>query len=95
MTQKTTPVPDELLRELKRLNLPPGSARSMYSAHAVRVAELIDNLPDPPKPDVVEECERARLNSYSRGPMAGDYNRHAMRAALRRYRELGCPELEE
>jgi hypothetical protein len=83
MSEKTTPVPDELLRELARCRLLP------VGAH---VDGLLSLLPTPPPLDPVEECAKAW-----EGPVGAlmDTRNGRMLAALRRYRELGCPEIPE
>jgi hypothetical protein len=89
--QETIAVPVELVRELKaKLVHYPSSVVPVGLRTSVSVASLlaaIDKLPDPPKPDVVEECLKASDGEFSN-------TLGAMRAALRRYRELGCPELD-
>lgn len=90
MTKKTTPVPDELLRELKAALDAPYPNGDMPNRHHTpgRVTRAIDAIPDPPKPDPVEEC-KAVMWIGDRGD-AG-----IVRNILRRYRELGCPEIDQ
>ncbi len=93
MKQETIAVPVELVRELQsvarvKLAMPmdKGQLMSLTSSYH----QLVSRLPDPPKPDVVNECARAF------GAHEDEYGRdRAMREALRKYRELGCPELPE
>lgn len=86
MKQEFVQVPVEVVRELKELVY--DSPRGPYlkpDRTFDEVYRALQKLPDPPKPDVVEECRRV-------APILGAYE---TRAVLRRYRELGCPELDE
>lgn len=93
--QETIAVPVEVVRELKALRMAYENARidsEEEQRAADRLSRMVGNIPDPPKPDVVEECFAA----WARGQGALiDTSKERMRAALRRYRELGCPELDE
>lgn len=94
MKQETIAVPVELVRELKRLaeRCMPKRLRSGFSESLKQLAEAIDDMPDPPKPDPVEECAIAYRNKYSAADLPVTGQPTAMRAALRRYRELlGLP----
>jgi hypothetical protein len=67
-----------------------------------RLRLLLNQLPEPPKPDVVEECAKlAYENNSSRyrwDGLTAEWKgalRSDMRAAIRYYRALGCPEIPE
>lgn len=79
MKQETIAVPVELVRELKAWRMLPIGQQ---------LDGLLAKLPDPPppKPDVVEECRLAGSSLLGA---------HEVKRMLRRYRELGCPELDE
>lgn len=99
MKQETIAVPVESVRELKEMveeiRLKPGNPASA----CVALCFAIRNLPDPPKPDVVEECAKAYWiadgSPFQHGDAPTPGFKRNLRAALRRYRELGCPELDE
>lgn len=101
MKQEFVQVPVEVVRELKeeleKWRRPQHGQRERSQGAYVsgRVFELSDKLPDPPKPDVVEECGRAMLDAeFVDHHELSEHGKKGVRAALRRYRELGCPELE-
>jgi hypothetical protein len=106
MKQETIAVPVELVREIRAVMARPvaqlrrddgqcGSMLELAGTIPGDLRVLLQALPDPPKPDVVKECE-AVLNRTLAGSMGTSYS--GMRAALRRYRELlgmdRDPELE-
>lgn len=95
MKQETIAVPVELVRELKamveEIRTKPGNPASA----CVALCHEIRRLPDPPKPDVVEECIKAIHGPGMHSAYTDHGKREAMLDALRRYRELGCPELDE
>jgi hypothetical protein len=92
-SEKTTPVPDELLRELHRITAKHTSSKNGLSD----LAELMEKLPAPPALDPVEECAKAFSEPGTNGQFSWGYGEcpnGRMRHALLRYRELGCPELQ-
>jgi|WetSurMetagenome_2_1015567.scaffolds.fasta_scaffold949802_2 hypothetical protein len=99
-TEKTTPVSDELLRRISAANVAWYEARNAGKNRHPEECELTRacaQLPSPPPLDPVEECAAA-----FGGPIPGDQANYGfydvprarMAHALRRYRELGCPELK-
>lgn len=93
---ETIAVPVELVRELKAARVTLGRVTLANDAlfAAQMVCAAVDGLPEPPKPDPVEECKRAYMLALDEvGP------RQAMATALRCYRKiLGLtpdPELGE
>lgn len=100
MKQEFVQVPVEVVRELKRTV---GKWDDDLSANskslANHMAACIRGLPDPPKPDVVEECarihlERDGMNDWDKC-MVRSHLKADMLAALKKYRAMGCPELDE
>lgn len=85
---KTTPVPDELLRELHRITAKHTSSKNGLSD----LASLMEKLPSPPPLDPVEECGAAAKRQCEGHRF--DWNDLA-RAAIIEYRRLGCPEIHE
>lgn len=91
--ENTTPVDNELLRELKARAQEHDDAR--FGSVEEREAEnvilgLVAMLPSPPPLDPVHECRLAYLTALDVSGTEG-----AMRAALRRFVALGCPEIPE
>lgn len=96
MKQETIAVPVEVVRELKRqvaIIWPKHCGDTELTKRAQAIRAMVASIPEPPKPDVVEECARA----YRDNPTTTSELGHPLRvrAALRRYRELGCPELDD
>lgn len=94
--QEFVQVPVEVVRELKRNIVriwPKHYEDRTLLPEARELRRLEAQLPDPPKPDVVQECVKA----FENGPNLqdrDDYLEESIRCALRRYRELGCPEID-
>lgn len=101
MSEKTTPVPDELLREItvvmkREMNrLVGGGSLRLEDQVPGDLRQLIHKLPSPPPLDPVEECAKAfRAAAYADTQVIATCEQAGVKAALQRYRELGCPELK-
>jgi len=91
MSEKTTPVPDELLRRLAEHVRNAGAYTKGYDT----LVAMCKQLPSPPPLDPVEECVRAfKAAAYADSQAIATCEQAGVRAALQRYRELGCPELK-
>lgn len=88
---------DEIHRDMKAARIQwlhgpnPSMARNQKDIDYIKaIGRLIQELPEPPKPDPVKECTK-RFQVVA----STQTDEEAMRDALLRYRELGCPELED
>lgn len=101
MKQETIAVPVELVREIHAVmdrpvaHLAGGGPLTLAGTIPGDLRGLILRALPKPKPDVIEECARAYREAYRAGEYQGAGYPPAITAALRRYRELGCPELDE
>ena len=99
--QETIAVPVELVREIHAVmdrpvaHLAGGGPLTLAGTIPGDLRGLILRALPKPKPDVIEECARAYREAYRAGEYQGAGYPPAITAALRRYRELGCPELDE
>ncbi len=100
----TMTVPVELVRciRAKAFQYEQAVPRSNLEVKSAdELARLVAQLPEPPKPDVLEECAKAFHHSLGFGIAAVQPHewKPGLRAAIRRYRELlelqADPELED